>query len=154
MDYVQSIEAKQMTKPVESDKQSMQLSKRKKLGLIDTEPKDLKQALEVLTPQQLALREAAIKQFKVNKVKGYIAKQIKHLNPNKQIGDSIRFLFDKYGKPPANLPIEDIIAERKKIEAQISWLEALCSELRNNLSKVKEIEDHAFDLICQGQGEE
>ncbi len=127
---------------------------RKKISIIDTEPKDLKEALKVLTPQQQALREAAIRKFKVNKVKGFIAQQVKNLNPNRQIGDSIRFLFDKYGNPPENLPLEDIITERKNIEAQIRWLEAICFELRNNLSKIKEIEDHALDLLEHGAGKE
>ncbi len=141
-----------MTKPVEPDKPSMQLRDRKKIGLIDTEPKSSRKTPEGLTAQQQALREAAIKHFKANKVKAYIAEQIKHVNPNRQIGDGIRFLFDNHGNPPANVPLEDIFAERKKIEAQIRWLEALCSELRNNLSKVKEIEDLALELIGQGQG--
>ena len=143
-----------MTKPVESDKPSMQSGDRKKIGLIDTEPKSSSQTPEGLTTRQQALREAAIKNFKANKVKAYIAKQVKHVNVNRQIGDGIRFLLDKNGNPPANVPLEDIFEERKKIEAQIRWLEALCSELRNNLSKVKEIEDLALESIGQDKGKE
>ena len=126
----------------------MQLGNRKKLGWVNTE-KNLQESLDGLTPKQQAMREAAIKQFKVNKVRAFISEQVKYLNLNRQIGDSIRFFFDKNGKPPVNLPLEDIIAERKKIEAQIHWFEALCSEMRNNLSKIKEIEDHAIEFISQ-----
>ncbi|GAX59666.1 16S rRNA uridine-516 pseudouridylate synthase and related pseudouridylate synthases [Candidatus Scalindua japonica] len=142
-----------MTKQIDKNRQSKKLGERKKICKIDTEPKDLKKSLEGLTAPQKALREASIRKFKVNKVKAFIAEQVKHININRQIGDSIRFLFDKDGEPPVNLPLEDIIAERMKIETQIRWFEALCSELRNNLSKVKEIEDLALDLIDQYQGE-
>ena len=136
-----------MTKPVELDKTSLQQKKRKKIGLIDTEPQNSIKSIEGLTGPQQALREAAIKNFKANKIKAYIEKQIEHINVNQQIGEGIRFLFDKNGNPPANLPIEDIIEERKKIEAQIRWLEALCSEMRNQLSKVKEMEDLALESM-------
>lgn len=140
-----------MTKPVKLNKPSMEPENRKKIGLIDTESEDLEQTLEVLNPQQKALREAALKKFKINKVRGYITDQIEHINPNRQIADSIRFLFDEHGKPPANLPLEDIITERKKIEAQIRWFEALCSALRDEFRKIKEIEDHAIEYSDQIQ---
>ncbi|MDY6853749.1 MAG: hypothetical protein SWO11_03420 [Thermodesulfobacteriota bacterium] len=141
-----------MTKPVESDKQSLQLNKRKKIGLIDTEPQNSRKSIEGLTVRQQALREAAIKTFKANKIKAYIEKQITHINVSQQIGEEILFLFDKNGNPPANLPLEDIIEERKKIEAQIRWLEALCSEMRNQLSKIKEIEDLTLESTGIYQG--
>ena len=136
-----------MTKPVESDKTTLQQNKRKKIGLIDTDPQNSRKSIEGLTAPQQALREAAINHFKANKVRAFIEKQIKHINVNRQISEGIRFLFDKNGNPPANIPLEDIIDERKKIEAQIHWLEALCSEMRNQLSKAKEIEDLALESM-------
>ena len=128
------------------------MNRRKKIGLIDTEPIDSSRSIEGLTAPQQALREATIKKFRANKIRAYVEKQIKHVNLNQQIGEGIRFLFDKNGNPPANLPLEDIIEERKKIEAQIRWLEALCSEMRNQLSKVKEIEGLALEPMGLDQG--
>lgn len=121
--------------------------KRKKIGLIDPDPKQSGLAIEKLTPHQQALREAVINHFKTVQVQAYIAKQIEFVNSNKQVGDTIRFLFDEHGRPPANAPLEEIIEERKKIEAQIKWLEALCFELKANLVKIKEIEERALDLL-------
>jgi len=120
---------------------------REKIGVIDPEPKSRDDTAKVLTPRQQALREATINHFKSNKLKAYIAKQIEYINPNRQIGESIRFLFDEHGRPPQNAPLEDIIEERKKIERQIRWLEAVLGELHNNLSKVKEIEELALELL-------
>ena len=47
------------------------------------------------------------------------------------------------------MPIEDVVEERKQIENQIRWFEAITIELRNRLIKIKEIEDYALDLIGQ-----
>ncbi len=131
----------------QSTQSPMQPGNRKKIGLIDPEPKTATQTVEGLSPHQQALREATINNFKANKVRAYIAKQVEYINPNRQIGDAIRFLFDEHGHPPENAPLEDIIEERKKIENQTRWLEALCSELRSNLAKVKEIEELAFESL-------
>lgn len=120
---------------------------KKKIGPLDTDPEAAEKQSPNLTPQQQALRDAAINNFKANKIKAYIANQVEYINTSRQIGDGIRFLLDKNGRPPANAPMEDIIEERKKIEAQIRWLEAICSELRLNLSKLREIEDEAFELL-------
>ncbi|WP_415883515.1 hypothetical protein [Neptuniibacter sp. QD34_54] len=121
--------------------------KRKRIGLLDTEPRNSRIKPEGLTAQQQALREAAINQFKSNKIKAFIAKQVKHINSNRQVADGIRFLFDEHGLPPANAPLEDIISERKKIESEIRWFEAMCSELRNKLGQVKEIEELAMEML-------
>ena len=68
---------------------------------------------------------------------------------SRQIGKGIRFLFDAHGNQPVNAPIEDIIAERRKAEVQIQWLEAICSELYNNLTKIKEFEEDAIALMAE-----
>jgi hypothetical protein len=84
-------------------------------------------------------------------VKEYIATQVEYINATRQIGEAIRFLMDSSGRLPANAPLEDIIAEREKMENQIKWLEAICSELRINITKIKEIEESAFEMIAQKQ---
>jgi len=134
-----------MTKQTELYDQQ-QKEERKKIGLIDPELQS-NDDLKGFTKQQQALRQEVRKQFKINKVRTYVAKQVKFINSNQQIGESMRFLFEKDGHSAANLPLEDIIAERRKIEAQINWLEALRTELQNNLSMIKEIEDSAMDMI-------
>jgi len=130
---------------------SRQPGKRKRIGLVDTEPQTSEHPPEGLTPQQQALREATIRNFKANKVKEYIATQVEYINATRQIGEAIRFLMDSSGRLPANAPLEDIIAEREKMENQIKWLEAICSELRINITKIKEIEESAFEMIAQKQ---
>jgi hypothetical protein len=130
-----------------NDKRDLQLGNRKKIGLIDTEPKAIVHTPEGLTPRQKALREAVIQRFTAKKINRYITEQIKHINYKQHLADGIRFLFDEHGRPPANAPLEDIIAVREKIESDIKMLEAICFAMRNHLSKVKEAEDMAFELI-------
>lgn len=120
---------------------------RKKIGLIDSEPQGEAQTIERLTPAQQAMREAVINNFKSNKLRAYISEQLVHINSTRQIGDIIRFLFDENGRPPANVPLEEIIEERKKIETQLNWLEALCAEMRNNLVRIRQVEDQALELL-------
>lgn len=123
---------------------------RQKIGLVDTEPKNTDVTPEGLSPQQAALREAAITHFKSNKVRAYISEQLIHINPSQQLGGELRKLFDNKGRPPVNAPLEDVIAEREKVETQIKWLEAICTELRNNLVKLKEVEEFVFKLTARG----
>ena len=123
------------------------LGKRKKIGVIDTEPKAIVHTPEGLTPQQQALREAVIQRFTVNKMNRYISERLKHIMYKQQLADGIRFLFDEHGRPPTNAPLEDIIAVREKIESDIKMLEAICFAMRNHLAKVKEAEETAFELI-------
>lgn len=123
------------------------ISKRKYIGIADTEPSNSEVKQKWLTPQQQALREAAIKKFKSNKVKTYIAKQLRYINSNSQLADGVGYLFDEKGLPPPNCPLEDIVEERKKIEAEIRWFKAIGEELYNKLVQIKEIEDSAMELI-------
>ncbi len=143
-----------MSKLNEPDKSSGQLGSRKKIGLVTSESGSARHKPEGLTDAQQVLREATINHFKANKVKAYITKNIRYVNSNRQVADGIRFLFDEHGNPPANAPLEDIIAERKTIESEIKWFEAMCSELRNKLVQVQEIEDLALELIRQDQDAE
>ena len=130
-----------------NDKTDFRLGKRKKIGLVDDEPKAIVHTPEGLTPRQQALREAVVNRFMAKKAEKYISEQIEHINSKQQLAKKLRFLFDEAGRPPANAPIEDIVAVRKKIEAEIRFLEAICSAMRSHLTKVKEAEEMAFELI-------
>lgn len=121
--------------------------KRPKLGPIQGDPVTTHPDLDSLTPRQRALRKAVIQEFKAKKVKKFLEKQVEHLNTNRQVVEGIKFLFDEHGRPPRNAPLEDIVEQRRHIEYQIRWFEALLLELRNRLVKVKEIEDYAFEAL-------
>lgn len=124
-----------------------QLGVRKKIGAVTSESGSTRHKPEGLSEAQNALREATINHFKSNKVKAYITKSIKHINSKQQMADSIRLLFDEHGNPPKNAPLEDIIAEREKIEVEIRWFEAVCSELKNKLVMIKEIEELSIEFM-------
>jgi hypothetical protein len=120
---------------------------RSKLGPVQGDPVNKKPNLAALTPRQRALRLAVIREFKAKKVRKFVEKQVEHLNTNRQIVEGIKFLFDEHGAPPRNAPLEDIVQERRNIEYQIRWFDAVLAELRNRLVKVKEIEDYAFESL-------
>lgn len=120
---------------------------RAKLGQIQGDPVTTKPNLEALTPRQRALRLAVIREFKAKKVKKFVEKQVEHLNTNRQLVEGIKFLFDEHGETPQNAPLEDIIEERRNIEYQVRWFEAVLAELRSRLVKVREIEDYAFESL-------
>ena len=120
---------------------------RPKIGPIDGDPVSTHPDLEKLSAYQRGLREALLREFKARKVKKFVEKQVQHLNTNRQIVEGIKFLFDEHGAPPRNAPLEDIVQERRNIEYQIRWFEAVLAELRNRLVKVREIEDYAFETL-------
>ncbi len=122
---------------------------RQHIGPIDGDPVTTHPNLEALTPLQRALRLAVIKEFKAKKAKKFVEKQIKQINSNIQLAEGIGFLFDESGQPPPNAPMEDIIEERRRLEYEIKWFEAVVAELQARLVKVREIEDHALDLLGQ-----
>ena len=122
---------------------------RRKIGPIDGDPVTTNPDLESLTPHQRALRLAVINEFKAKKVKKFVEKQVQHINTNQRVAEGIKVLFDEHGQPPANAPIEDVIEERRLIEYQIRWFEAIVIELQDRLIKVKEVEDYALDMLEQ-----
>jgi|GEM_PF-2315332 len=128
------------------------LGDREKIGMVDTEPMSTHVTPEGLSPQQSALRDAAIRHYKSNKAKAYISEQMQHVNAILQIGEALKPLFDKNGQPPPNAPLEDIIAERKKTQADIVWLETICLELKNVLTTLTVIEDGALDTLSRDSG--
>jgi len=120
---------------------------RKKIGISGSDERIAD--LSKLTPFQQSLRLATLREFQAKKIKKYVKKQVTQLNTKRRIAEEIKFLFDEHGQPSANMPIEDVVEERKQIENQIRWFEAITTELRNRLIKIKEIEDYALDLIGQ-----
>jgi len=120
---------------------------RKKIGISGSDERIAD--LSKLTPFQQSLRLATLREFQAKKIKKFVKKQVTQLNTKRKIAEEIKFLFDEHGQPSANMPIEDIVEERKQIENQIRWFEAITTELRNRLIKIKEIEDYALDLIGQ-----
>ena len=122
---------------------------RPRIGPIDGDPVTTSPDLDALSEHQRALRDAVIFEFKAKKVKKFVERQVEHINTNASVAEGIKFLFDEHGRPPANAPIEDIIEERKRIEYQIKWFEAILTQLRSSLTKVKEIEDQALDFVSR-----
>jgi len=120
---------------------------RKKIGISGSDERIAD--LSKLTPFQQSLRLATLREFQAKKIKKFVKKQVTQLNTKRKIAEEIKFLFDEHGQPSANMPIEDIVEERKQIENQIRWFDAITTELRNRLIKIKEIEDYALDLIGQ-----
>jgi hypothetical protein len=120
---------------------------RRRLGPIDGKPVTTHPDLDRLTPQQRGLREALLREFKARKVKKFVEKQVQYINGNRQVADGIKILFDEHGQAPANAPMEDIIAERRQLEYQIKWFEAMTIELQTRLLRVREIEALALDVL-------
>jgi hypothetical protein len=140
-----------MSDPTKSEKPL-----RPRIGPIDGDPVTTSPDLNALSEHQRALRDAVIFEFKAKKVKKFVERQVEHIHTNVMVAEGIKFLFDEHGRPPANAPIEDIIEERKRIEYQIKWFEAILTQLRNSLAKVREIEDQALDYVSRNlpSGEE
>ena len=125
----------------------LQEGQRPRIGPIQGEPVTTHPDLENLSPYQRGLREALLREFKARKVKKFVEKQVKHINANRQIAEEIKILFDEHGQAPANAPMEDIIAERRQLEYQVKWFEAMTLELQTRLLRVREIEALALDVL-------
>ncbi|BCO07926.1 hypothetical protein GF1_03020 [Desulfolithobacter dissulfuricans] len=120
---------------------------RKPIGLLDTDPESTTSTPDDLPESLKALRQATITRFRSAQVRSFIEEQIEYVNLNRQVAEAIQFFFDEKGRLPANAPIHEIIAERKKIESSIRWFEAICKELTNELAQIKEIEDAFLDYL-------
>jgi len=120
---------------------------RPKLGYIDGSPVTTHPDLSKLTPTQRGLRDALLREFKARKAKKFVEKQVQYINGNRQVAEAIKILFDENGQAPANAPIEDIVEERRQLEYQIKWFEAMVLELQTRLLRVREIEALAFDVL-------
>lgn len=120
---------------------------RQKIGPIQGDPVTTHPDLDNLSPYQRGLREALLREFKARKVKKFVEKQVKYINANRQVAEEIKILFDEHGQAPANAPMEDIIAERRQLEYQVKWFEAMTLELQTRLLRVREIEALALDVL-------
>jgi len=120
---------------------------RPKIGPVQGNPVTTHPDLDALSPYQRGLREALLREFKARKVKKFVEKQVKYINANRQIAEEIKILFDEHGQAPANAPMEDIIAERRQLEYQLKWFEAMTLELQTRLLRVREIEALALDVL-------
>ncbi|MFO1270178.1 MAG: hypothetical protein U1F50_00590 [Rubrivivax sp.] len=120
---------------------------RPKLGPIDGHPVTTHPDLSRLTPVQRGLRDALLREFKARKAKKFVEKQVQYINGNRQVAEAIKILFDEQGQAPANAPIEDIIEERRQLEYQIKWFEAMVLELQTRLLRVREIEALALEIL-------
>jgi hypothetical protein len=125
----------------------LQEGRRARIGPIQGDPVTTHPDLENLSPYQRGLREALLREFKARKVKKFVEKQVKYINANRQIAEEIKILFDEHGQAPANAPMEDIIAERRQLEYQVKWFEAMTLELQTRLLRVREIEALALDVL-------
>ena len=132
-----------------SDAEADKTWPRQKLGPVDGHPVTTHPDVEKLTPQQRALREALLREFKSRRAKKFVEKQIQYINANRQVAEGIKILFDEHGQPPANAPLEDIIEERRQLEYQVKWFEAMMIELQTRLLRVREIEALALDVLAR-----
>ena len=120
---------------------------RSTIGTIDGDPVTTHPNLDKLSPYQRGLREALLREFKARKVKRFVEKQVKYINAHRQVAEEIKILFDEHGQPPANAPMEDIIAERRQLEYQLKWFEAMVLEVQTRLLRIREIEALALDVL-------
>ena len=103
----------------------------------------------LLKPHQAALRQAVVDAFNAKKARKFLQKQVHHISANRELADGIKFLFDEHGRPPGNVPLEDIIEERRMVEYHLMWIEGVLSEMRHRLIKIKEVEDYALEMLSR-----
>jgi hypothetical protein len=108
----------------------------------------------LLKPHQQALRQAVVDAFNAKKARKFLQKHVHHISSNRELMEGIKFLFDEQGRAPANAPLEDIIEERRKIEYHILWLEGVLKEMRHRLIKIREVEDHALEILSRSSPDE
>lgn len=128
-------------------------SERKRLSPAGENPETGRRDPSTLTPHQAALRAAMIDAFNAKKARRFMERNVNHISANRDLAEGIKFLFDEHGRPPENAPLEDIIDERRHIEYQIKWFEAILLELRNRLIRVKEVEDYALEMLSRASPE-
>lgn len=107
-----------------------------------------------MAPHQAALRQAVVDSFHAKKARSFLQKQVTHINAQRALANGIKFLFDENGRAPANAPLEDIVEERRMVEYHLMWLESLVAEMRHRLTKVREIEDAALELLAEAPADE
>lgn len=126
-------------------------SKRERLSPAPLDPLTGRSDPSQLKPHQAALRQAVVDTFNAKKARSFLQKQVHHISTNRELAEGIKFLFDEHGRPPANVPLEDIIDERRMVEYHLMWVEGVLSELRHRLIKIREVEDYALEMLSRGQ---
>jgi len=124
-----------------------QAGTRPKIGPIDGDPVTTHPNLSALSPVQRGLREALLREFMARKAKKFVEKQVQYINANRQVAESLMLLFDEHGQAPGNMPLEDIVEERRQLEYQVKWFEAMLLEMQTRLLRVREIEALALDVL-------
>jgi len=106
-----------------------------------------------LAPHQEALRQAMLNVFTAQKARRSLERQVQHISPNRNLAEGIAILFDDQGRPPQNVPLEDIVEERRRLEYHVKWFEGILAELRNRLVRVREVEDYAFEMLSRASAD-
>ena len=123
-------------------------AKRERLSPAPLDPLTGRSDPSQMKPHQAALRQAVVDSFNAKKARTFLQKQVHHISTNRELADGIKFLFDEHGRPP-NMPIEDIVEERRMVEYHLMWVEGVLNELRHRLIKIKEVEDYAFEMLAR-----
>ena len=123
-------------------------SKRERLSPAPLDPMTGRSDPGQMKPHQAALRQAVVDSFNAKKARTFLQKQVHHISTNRELADGIKFLFDEHGRPP-NMPIEDIVEERRMVEYHLMWVEGVLNELRHRLIKIREVEDYAFEMLAR-----
>lgn len=123
-------------------------SSRERLSPAPLDPMTGRSDPSQMKPHQAALRQAVVDSFNAKKARTFLQKQVHHISTNRELADGIKFLFDEHGSPP-NMPIEDIVEERRMVEYRLMWVEGVLNELRHRLIKIKEVEDYAFEMLAR-----
>lgn len=100
-------------------------------------------------PLRTELRRELVRQFVLKKFRRNLEHHVDQISGKQEIAETMEYLFDEHGNPPANMDLEEIGRRRKELEGQIRWLEVLTAELRSRLSSVKEIEESALAALGQ-----
>jgi len=123
-------------------------SKRERLSPAPLDPLTGRSDPSQLKSHQAALRQAVVDSFNAKKARTFLQRQVHHISTNRELADGIKFLFDEHGRPP-NMPIEDIVEERRMVEYHLMWVEGVLNELRHRLIKIKEVEDYALEMLSR-----
>ena len=123
-------------------------SSRERLSPAPLDPMTGRSDPSQMKPHQAALRQAVVDSFNAKKARTFLQKQVHHISTNRELADGIKFLFDEHGRPP-NMPIEDIVEERRMVEYHLMWVEGVLNELRHRLIKIREVEDYALEMLAR-----
>jgi hypothetical protein len=125
-----------------------------RLSPVSIDPQTQRADASSLEPHQQALRQAMLNVFTAHKARRSLERQVQHISANRNLAEGIKFLFDDRGRPPQNVPIEDVIEERRRLEYQVKWFEGILVELRNRLVRVREVEDYALEMLSQASSDQ